>query len=140
MRTSSRLREGPDRRTLKGAAIARSCLIVEDELLIGVDLEDTIQSAGFEVRWVASLKRALASVDQNPPDVAVIDVALHDGSSTELARELMRREIPFVVHSGFPAEDAPSDLRGITWLSKPSEPSAVLDAINKALRAAIDDA
>ena len=100
MRTSSRLREGPDRRTLKGAAIARSCLIVEDELLIGVDLEDTIQSAGFEVRWVASLKRALAAVDQNPPDVAVIDVALHDGSSTELARELMRREIPFVVHSG----------------------------------------
>ena len=107
----------------------RSCFIVEDELLIGMDLEDAIGAAGYEPHWFASQESALSAIALYPPHVAIVDVKLNDGFCTELVRELRRRNIPFIVHSASTAADATPDLNGVPWLTKPADPPAILRAL-----------
>ena len=52
---------------------------------------------------------------------------LQDGSATELAGELNRRTIPFVIDSGFPPRQSlPSELQGVPWLEKSTNPNDLL--------------
>ena len=90
---------------------SRICLIAEDEVFIGMDLEETIAAAGFEVRWFASMERALASIDEiGLPDAAVIDIHLREGlPCTELARRLKQHAVPFIIYRGRSIEDRPED-------------------------------
>ena len=85
----------------------RWCLIVEDELLIGMDLEEAVKSVGYEPVWVASLSSAMTSLQQQRPDIAIIDLTLRDGSCSALVRELKREAIPFIVHSASSQSDCP---------------------------------
>ena len=59
----------------------RGCaLIVEDEFLIALDLEETMQALGFEVCALApTAKEAISLAMRNPPDVVLMDVYL-DGT------------------------------------------------------------
>ena len=59
----------------------RGCaLIVEDEFLIALDLEETMQALGFEVCALApTAKEAISLAMRNPPDVVSMDVYL-DGT------------------------------------------------------------
>jgi len=56
---------------------------------------------------------------------------LSDGPCLELARELKRRGVPFMIYSGADAfEEHAPDLDGVLWLEKPA---AVDDVIKAAL-------
>ena len=107
----------------------RWCLIVEDELLIGMDLEEAVRSVGFEPLWAASLASAMSSLQHRRPDIAIVDITLRDGSCVDLVRELKREAVPFVVHSASAAADGPPDLAGVPWLTKPAAWPAILDAL-----------
>lgn len=109
------------------------CLIVEDEILVGMDLEDALSQAGFAVHWVASPETASAALAMARPDVVVLDVVLRDRPCTALALELRRRGIPIVVHSGYAASEAPRDLGDVPWLEKPADISTLLAAVAAAL-------
>ena len=109
------------------------CLIVEDEVLVGMDLEDALSQAGFAVRWVASPDIASALLATDRPDVVVLDIVLRDRSCTALACELRRRGIPIVVHSGYAAAEAPDGLAGVPWLEKPADMATLLAAVSAVL-------
>ena len=59
-------------------------LVVEDEALIAMDLQALLEEAGYQVLGPAnSSAAALALIDNEEPDVALLDVNL--GRSTLLA-------------------------------------------------------
>ena len=109
------------------------CLIVEDEVLVGMDLEDALSQAGFAVRWVASPDSASALLATDRPDVVVLDVVLRDRSCTALACELRRRGIPIVVHGGYAPSKVPDGLAGVPWPAKPADMATPLAAASAVL-------
>ena len=61
-----------------GAAGKHRVLVVEDEMLIGMLLEDMLTDLGHEVAaLVPRLKEAMAAVDRETYDLAILDVHLH---------------------------------------------------------------
>ena len=106
------------------------CLIVEDEVLVGMDLEDALSAAGFAVDWVASPEGAAATLAGTRPDIVVLDVKLRDRTCTALARDLRSRGIPVVVHSGYAANEVSGDIGDLPWLQKPADiPTLVAAAL-----------
>lgn len=77
------------------------CMIVEDQALIGMSLEASLEEAGFQVAGVfMSNAQALQWLEGDAPDIAVLDIMIKDGTSLEIARALKRLGVPFAVYSG----------------------------------------
>jgi CheY-like chemotaxis protein len=68
-------------------------LIVEDEALIAMVLADSLEDGGHEVVGpAATMAEALALCEAAPPELAVLDVNLGDGSNgVDVARALLER-------------------------------------------------
>ncbi len=78
----------------------RAILIVEDEMLIALDLSDTVEAAGGRVIGpFATVAEALALIDVTPIDGAICDAMLADRDVTPLALALVERGVALVVHS-----------------------------------------
>ncbi len=120
--------------------VGPSCLLVEDEVLVGMDLEDGLREAGFDVRWVSSAQSALAVLQTDTPDIVVLDVIVRVEPCTLVARELKKRGIPFLVHSGYPQTAAMTEFQGAPWVEKPADVTRVASALAEALSAAADRA
>jgi DNA-binding response OmpR family regulator len=97
------------------------CMIVEDQALIGMSLEASLEEAGFAVEGpFMSSAQALHWLESDTPDIALLDVMLKDGTSVEIARALKSRGIPFAIYSGLPPNArGPSELQNVPWLEKP---------------------
>ena len=64
-------------------------LIVEDDPIIALDFEDTLLGFGVKtVRTAASVAKALAMIEQRPPDFALLDVSLIREKSFAVAERL----------------------------------------------------
>lgn len=113
-------------------------MIVEDDALVGLDLGDAVASAGFRIAGpFNTLVDALAQVRWRTPDLAVIDVHLKDGLSSELARELRRCDVPFVVHTAWRRDGALCpEMQEAPWLAKPALPSEVIAILSRLRREA----
>jgi DNA-binding NtrC family response regulator len=107
------------------------CLVAEDQALISLALEDTLEDAGLAVAGpFASCQEALSWAEEHTPEVAIIDFQLKDGPCTELARELRRRGVPVIIYSGYPhGETIPPEFDGLPWLEKPTAQSDLLAAM-----------
>jgi PleD family two-component response regulator len=78
-------------RTMKPASdgMPNDVLIVEDDPIIALDFEDTILGSGVKtVRTAGSVARALAMIDERPPDFALLDVGLIREKSFAVAERL----------------------------------------------------
>lgn len=76
-------------------------LIVEDEALVGLEIELAFRDLGVaEVRWAPDLERARQILNSQPIAGAVLDVLLGNTEVFPLAEELTRRGIAFVFHTG----------------------------------------
>jgi FixJ family two-component response regulator len=64
-----------------------------------------------------------------PPHCAVLDVRLLDGDCRDFADELVRREIPIIVQSGFLPATSPAQIPAKAWLAKPLPRGALIDAV-----------
>ena len=107
------------------------CLIVEDQVLIGLSLEAYLEEFGYQVAGpLTTAASALAWLKSRTPDLAILDYVLPDGSCLELARELQRRSVPFLIYSGRsrPAETPPEFLN-VPWLEKPTARDQLLRAV-----------
>lgn len=77
-------------------------LLVEDEPLILMDLEFAAEDEGCEAICATCCREGLRAIEgAGRIDVAVLDVSLKRGENCEaVARELERRGIPYLLHSG----------------------------------------
>ena len=96
-------------------------LVVEDDALLALDIAKQLTDAGFEVVGPAtSVAKALAFIGRAGCDVAVLDVNLGNETAEPVAHDLRTRGTPFIVMSGYSAEQHPPGLRGVPALSKPA--------------------
>jgi DNA-binding response OmpR family regulator len=105
------------------------CLVVEDQALIGMALEAFLEDAGLEASLVSSGAQALSWLETATPDFVVLDYSLKDGPCTELARELVRRAVPFIIYSGHRRLSLPVEFGDIVWIEKPAPRETLLTAI-----------
>ena len=111
-------------------------LVVEDEMLIGMLLEDMLAEMGHEVvAVVPRVNEALATVQQEVFDVAILDVHLGGQSAFPVAEALIDRGIPFVFATGYGERGLPEKYRGRPILQKPFAKDD-LERILKSLTAA----
>lgn len=114
-------------------------LILEDEPLIAMDLELTLQTAGYAVAaTLASGTDAESWLEENRADLALVDPELRDGVCEKVASILQRENIPFLICSGrLPNDEALSPaMREAVWLGKPTAAEDLLLAIDSALQEA----
>jgi DNA-binding response OmpR family regulator len=114
----------------------QSVLLVEDATASALAISDALEDAGYRtVGPFASASGALASLAQTIPDYAILDVTLRDGNSVAVARALDAMNVPYLLHTGWPAEvEFASEFQGATWLEKPVKFDDLVEALD-ALRA-----
>jgi DNA-binding NtrC family response regulator len=105
----------------------RRILIAEDEGLIAVELESTLQSFGCEVVGpVSSVEDVMRHVDQNRPDGALLDVNLRGEKIFRILPRLAELGVPVVISSGYDDPKAfPSEFRDLPRISKPFDDAAL---------------
>jgi DNA-binding response OmpR family regulator len=96
------------------------CLVLEDQALIGMALEASLEEAGFRVAGpFMSNTEALTWLDGHTPDLALVDVLLKDGPCTSVVQALRNRGIPFAIYSGLRPGTRPPELAAVPWMEKP---------------------
>jgi DNA-binding NarL/FixJ family response regulator len=104
-------------------------LLAEDEPLVAVDVASQLANAGAHVVGpCATAGRAIAMLQDEEVDVAVIDYVLADDNSEGLQETLARKGIPFVVVTGYPRVLVRRDVRQRV-LSKPIAPDVLASTV-----------
>lgn len=67
---------------------ASKLLVVEDEKNVGLTLVERLKKENFQVTWATTAAQALAEVDREKFDLALLDVGLPDGSGFSVADHL----------------------------------------------------
>jgi DNA-binding response OmpR family regulator len=106
-------------------------LLVEDHSVVALALEDDLTNAGYTVAGpFSACSDALAWLSTRTPDLAVLDIMLRDGPCTDLAAELTRRDVPFVVYSASTRTgNTFREFMDATWVEKPGSGTMVLRAL-----------
>jgi two-component SAPR family response regulator len=116
----------------------RRILVVEDEFLLAMELEALLERRGCTVLGpVPSVGQALALLDGEPPDVALLDVNLKGERATPVAAALIDRGVPFVLITGYSARQlSEPELRTALRIDKPVTCRELGRAVAQALGAA----
>ncbi len=106
-------------------------LLVEDDTITALTLQDEMEDAGYTVAGpFASCAAALWWLATQTPNLAVLDVQLRDGTCKEIAAELNRRDVRFIVYSGYRQNrNVIAELKNCVWVEKPVANSTLLDAL-----------
>lgn len=109
---------------------ARKLLIVEDEPVIGLALEDMVETLGWEVVGVAArVQQALDMIRTTEPSFAILDVNLHGEQSYPIADALADSGVPFIFATGYGDTAHPARHQRVLTLTKPYSLQEVRDAI-----------
>lgn len=108
-------------------------LVVEDEPLIGLDLQESLEEHGFVVLGPCRTEEeALACIATASPDVAVLDALLGGRTTDRVAAALSARGVSFLVITGQPRNELPVGLREAPYVAKPFD-GATLAALARRL-------
>lgn len=101
--------------------VPSSVLLVEDNVLIAMDTEETLKTLGVGLVIVAStVSQALAAIERQPPAFALLDVNLGGETSFAVAERLAESKIPFAFVSGYGEQiDFPAAFADAPKICKP---------------------
>lgn len=112
--------------SLKGLRI----LLVEDEFLVALEVEDTLQDWGCTVLGpFAKLSKAIEAARGAELDGAILDINLNGEMVYPLADDLASKNVPFVFLTGYTAADIPENYRGFPRLQKPLDAKTLRGAL-----------
>ena len=98
----------------------RRILVVEDEALVALLLEDMLaEDDAVVVGPAANVEAALALIETEAFDAAVLDVNLDGQMSYPVADALLARAIPFVFSTGYASNRLQEGYREFPALQKP---------------------
>jgi CheY-like chemotaxis protein len=113
-------------------------LIIEDEPVLALDLQQTVESAGHRVTGIATTHRAAVELAQaEPPGILLADIHLADASSGIEAVAAIQAQCPApaIFITGFPdlllARERPE---AACVLTKPFDPEMLSVALAQSLR------
>ena len=115
----------------------RRVLVIEDEMLVAMEFEGLLQRQGCAVVGPAStVDRALALLDHDQPDAALLDLNLNGEPATAVAVALKTRGVPFVVVTGYgEAQSSGPELRGAPRVDKPVNHQELVRALARVMDA-----
>jgi two-component system KDP operon response regulator KdpE len=115
-------------------------LVVDDEPQIVRALKVILRDGGYEAIPAESVEEALDRAAVRPPDAAIVDLVLPDGSGIDLCRRLREwTEMPIIVLSAVGEEDAKVEALAAgadDYVTKPFGPRELLARLAAALRRA----
>ena len=115
-------------------------LVCDDEPQILRAVRVVLRDAGFEVVAAATAREALDAASVRPPDAAIIDLVLPDGSGVDVCRELRSwSEMPIIVLSAVGEES--EKVRALEagaddYVTKPFGPRELVARLHAVLRRA----
>lgn len=84
-----------------GVLAGRTILVADDEIIIALDIEDTLASAGARIAGPClTLASALEMIDQQSITAAVLDISLGKDTSEPIVDLLAARGIPIAFCTG----------------------------------------
>jgi len=88
----------------------KKVLLVEDSLIIALDAEDLLVRLGADsVQTEASAVGAIAAMESERPDLAILDINLGDHDSVPIANRLAELGVPFIFATGYGEQSALPD-------------------------------
>ena len=109
---------------------AKRFLIVEDEPMIAMLVEDSLEDMGHRVAAIChSVDTALSALAEHHVDAAILDIHLGQQTSWPVARALQEANVPYMVSSGNADVDFPEGVNAVSILAKPFTHSALEDAV-----------
>jgi DNA-binding response OmpR family regulator len=114
--------------------VEKSILVIEDEVMIGMMIEDFLESLGYRLHGLATtVADGCALAREDGIDAAILDCNLHGEKSWPIAEILSERGIPFLFATGGTSDDVPTALAGHPSIAKPFTIGAVERALEKIL-------
>lgn len=114
--------------------MSKRVLVVEDDALLGLDIAEQLEDAGFEVIGPAiSVAKAFRMMEEAGCDAAVLDVNLGKETAEAIAIELRARGTPFIVLSGYSSDQHPPGFHGAPSLAKPARPEDLIAMLGKSM-------
>jgi CheY-like chemotaxis protein len=109
-------------------------LVVEDEIMVSWLLEDMLANLGCVVIGPAvRVDQALAIIESEPLDAAVVDLNLNGQFSYPVADALAARGVPFVFSTGYNKDSLPNSYQSFPVLQKPFDRLKLGDTLAKLL-------
>jgi CheY-like chemotaxis protein len=113
----------------------RRVLLVEDEMILAWQIQDMLAELGcVAIGPAATVDQALAMIDAEAIDAAVLDVNLNGHMSYPVADALIARGVPFIFSTGYDKDRLPERYRTVQVLQKLYHQSELSDALAKLLR------
>lgn len=114
--------------------------VVEDNYDIGFVLELFLNEEGFAVKLLPTAKAFNNALENELPDLFLLDVMLPDGNGIELCHQLKNdprcKYLPILIMSAQANEDAAMDCEAEAFIAKPFDLSILLRKIKQYLPAA----
>lgn len=93
-----------------------------------------LRTEGYEVTVALDLDEALATAQQNPPDLVVIDLMISAGRGLELCRRLAEQhKVPILAICTLGLQEAAEVSGAAAFLTKPIEPLQLVSAVRDLL-------
>jgi DNA-binding response OmpR family regulator len=71
--------------------LSKRILLVDDDALLRRSLAFNLEQNGFQVRTAASAEEALAALQQNPPDLVILDIGLPGMDGMEALKQMREK-------------------------------------------------
>jgi len=118
-------------------------LLVDDSFALRERLARAFRDRGFDVRTAANYDEAMAAVNEEPPDMAVVDLKMPGKSGLELLRDikLQAAAVRVLVLTGFGSIATTVDalrLGAVNFLPKPADADDILAAFQRAEAKALE--
>ena len=98
----------------------RRVLVVEDEMMVLMMIEDMLADLGCQsVVAAANVDNALALIESQAFDAAMVDMNLNGEKSHPIADALGARGVPFIFSTGYSGHDMREGYRDRPMLKKP---------------------
>jgi len=112
-------------------------LLVDDDVVFRRRLAQALRARGWEVREAGSRQEAVAAARDDPPEYAVVDLRLPDGSGLEVVRDLVAQDagILILVLTGYGSIATALDalrLGAVYYLQKPADADDILNGFARA--------
>lgn len=114
----------------------RAILILDDEVIVALDLAQTVEEAGFAVSGpFHAAAPTLAAIDEASPAAAILDVNLgRNSTSREVAQKLQSLKVPFVFLTGYDVagSDVLESFPEVERVSKPVDMNGLVGWLRRA--------
>ena len=121
-----------------GRPATASVLVVDDDAGLREFVRANLEAEGYSVREAASASEGLAALDEEPPDLILLDVLMPQMDGWEMLHRVQERHgvdaIQVIMYSGTVEEAGKAEARGArAFIGKPFDPAKLLEATRQLL-------